>query len=293
MKIPILLFSIKTVNRLGRRFRGFGRWMAKMNPKLSETLRKIGLDIEPSAFMVGSFFSSLTYGVMIFLIGTLALLAKGDTEQLILPVLMGIVFWIMFFFLHMMYPSIIMKKIAAKESKDMLFALREIMMSVNSGVPLFDAMKNVASANYGYVSRDFQAVVTKIERGVPQREALRALALKSESEHLKRAVWQMVNALETGASMSSALPGIVDALESFLFREIKNYSSNLNFLLLIYMLVAAVVPSLGITFLVLLSAFSELGVDMATVLTLVVGSGVMQIAMIGYMSSTRPEIFGG
>jgi hypothetical protein len=103
----------------------------------------------------------------------------------------------------------------------------------------------------------------------------------------------MVNALETGASMSSALPGIVEALESFLFREIKNYSSNLNFILLIYMLVAAVVPSLGITFLVLLSAFSELGVDMKTVLSLVVGSGIMQIAMIGYMSSTRPEIFGG
>jgi len=143
------------------------------------------------------------------------------------------------------------------------------------------------------VSSDFGNVVKEIEAGSSEREALRDLALKTESEYLKRAVWQMVNALESGTSIGTALPSIVDSLENYLYREIKNYSANLNFLMLIYMMSAAVIPSLGITFLVLLSAFSDFGITLETVGMLVGISVVMQVILIGYMSSTRPEIFGG
>jgi hypothetical protein len=59
------------------------------------------------------------------------------------------------------------------------------------------------------------------------------------------------------------------------------------------MFAAAVVPSLGITFLVLLSAFSDFGVTIEAVMMLVAISVVIQIIMIGYMGATRPEIFGG
>jgi hypothetical protein len=103
----------------------------------------------------------------------------------------------------------------------------------------------------------------------------------------------MINALESGASMTTALPGIVDALESNTYRMIRSYSANLNFLMLVYMLIAAAIPSLGITFLVLLSAFSGMGVDIPKILGLIIGSAIGQIVMIGYMGSTRPQIFGG
>ena len=190
-------------------------------------------------------------------------------------------------------PTIILKKIAVKESRDLLFALREIMMTVKSGVPLFTAMRNVGGADYGYVSQDFRWVAQQIESGVSERDALKNLAIRTESEYLKRALWQVVNAMESGAAMGNALSGIVESAEEYIYRDIKNYTSNLNFLILIYMLVAVVVPSLGVTFLVLLSAFGSLGVSVESVLVLIVASALMQIAMIGYMSTTRPEIFGG
>ena len=44
---------------------------------------------------------------------------------------------------------------------------------------------------------------------------------------------------------------------------------------------------------VLLSAFSGLGVTFTTLVLLLGASVLMQAIMIGYMSSTRPEIFGG
>ncbi len=292
MKIPFLLFSFDSMRKNGRRFKNLGAFLAKLVPGLGSTLSKIEADIDPGSYAVGSLLSSFFYGIFFSAVGALSLTLRG-ADPLVPALLIGLTSWLMFFLVHMVYPGIVMKKIATKESKDLLFALREIMMDVNSGVPLFDSMKNVAGESYSYVSSDFEWVVKSIESGVPQRIALKNLALKSESEYMKRALWQMVNALESGASMGSTLPGIVESLEANAYREIKNYSSNLNFLMLIYMLAAAVVPSLGITFMVLLSAFSDLGVTVETILMLVGTSAVMQIIMIGYMTTTRPEIFGG
>lgn len=243
---------------------------------------------------MGSLISSFIYGLLIFAVALAATWFRGTVEQpLLLSVGMGLGMWLLFFLLHMIYPSILLKKIAIKESKDLLFALREIMMGVKSGVPLFSAIRNVGNADYGYISQDFRWVTEQIEGGVPEREALKTLAIKTESEYLKRAVWQIVNALESGSAMGSALTGIVESAEGYIYRDIKNYSSNLNFLILIYMLVAVVVPSLGVTFLVLLSAFGNIGVSVGSVLALIGISALAQIAMIGYMSATRPEVFGG
>lgn len=294
MKIPLLLVSFSTMNTLGRRFKGLGKTLLKLQPRLGATLTKIGIEVEPEAYVIGSLFSSLFYGIAFFAISLAALAVRVDVQDPVRTALpLGFAFWLVFFLLHLIHPTIILKKIAAKENKDLLFALREIVMNAESGVPLFDSMKNVGSGNYGYISQDFEWVTKQIESGVPERDALKSLALKTENEYMRRTVWQIVNALESGASLANALPGIVQSLENHIFREIKDYSSNLNFLMLIYMLSAAVVPSLGITFMVLLSAFSGLGVTLNTVAILVVVSSIMQLILIGFMSSTRPEVFGG
>ncbi|MBI5133357.1 MAG: hypothetical protein HZA83_01455 [Thaumarchaeota archaeon] len=57
------------------------------------------------------------------------------------------------------------------------------------------------------------------------------------------------------------------------------------------MLVAAAVPSLGVTFLVILSAFSGAGITKATLIGLMVAVGFVQIVIIGYANVTRPEVF--
>jgi len=292
-KIPVLLLSIDSVRRIGRRLQGLGSSLAKMSPKLGATLSKIDIDLTPEEYAVGSFVSSLTYGVLFFCIIMFALLIQGSVDKFPIALGSGLGIWLIFFMLHLTYPAIILKKVAMKENRDLLFALREVMIDVNSGIPLYWAVKNAAEAGYGYISKDFQGVIREIEQGQPEREALRHLALKTESEYLKRALWQMVNALESGASMGGAIAGIVKSVEEYIYRDIKNYSSNLNFLMLIYMFAAAVLPSLGVTFLVLLSAFSDLGVDVGSVSMLVMSSALIQLMMIGYMSTTRPEIFGG
>lgn len=293
-RVPILLLPEPFAKQAARKFR-LGTLPLPLFPNLAATLQKTRITIDAASYVSASVLSSLLYGALFFLIALIAFTFKPPTagDALTVSLLLGCVIALLFFVLHIYYPTIIMKKIAAKENKDLLFALREIIIDIDGGVPLFDSLKNVSRADYGYVSEDFEWAVRQIESGMPEREALKQLALKTESEYLKRAAWQMVNALESGAKMSDALEGIALAVENYLFREIKNYSTNLNFLLLIYMLGGVVAPSLGITFMILLSAFSGLGVTMDNVMILVGGASALQVIMIGYMASTRPELFGG
>jgi len=292
-RIPVMLLSSRDIERVGRRLKPVGRYVLLMQPGLKRVLPKIGYKLGPEEYCAASFLSSLIYGILLFAISFAATTAGGSEQPLQLALAAGIGMWAVALMLHLAYPNIILNKVSTKESKDLLFALREIIMGVDSGVPLFDSMRNVAGADYGYVSTAFGDVVRNIEGGMPEADALRTLALRTESEYLKRTVWQMVNALESGASMEAALLDTVESIEGYTYRDIKNYSSNLNFLLLLYMLVASVVPSLGITLMVLLSAFSGIGVDLTTIAVLVGFSTVAQAVMIGYMGSTRPELFGG
>lgn len=292
-KVPLLLISAKSMERTGRHFKALGKALLKIKPNLGTVLTKIGIEIEPEAYIIGSGLSAFVYGFLFFGLSFIALSIRETQEPLRIGLAIGLGFWAIFFLLHIMYPSILLKKIAAKEGKDLLFALREMIVNADSGVPLFESMKNVGNGNYGYVSSDFKWAVKQIEGGVPEREALKRLALKSENEDMRRAVWQTLNALESGTSMGIALPAVVQTLESQVYRNIRDYTANLNFLMLIYMLAAAVLPSLGITFLVLLSAFSGLGVTIETIGILVGISAIIQLIMIGYMRTTRPEIFGG
>lgn len=293
-RIPVMLLSARQMATVGRRLRPLGRAVVALQPGIRSVLPKIRYEVEPETYAAAALVSSFFYGLAFFAISFVITTLRGTVEQpLAMSLGLGIAVWLVFLLLHLIYPTIVLNKIATKESKDLLFALREIIMGVDSGVPLFDSIKNVSWADYGYVSAAFAEVIRDIEGGMSEVDALRQLALRSESEYLKRTLWQMVNTLEAGSSMGAALAGMVESIEGYTYREIRNYSTNLNFLLLIYMLAAAVVPSLGITLMVLLSAFSGLGVDITMIVLLVGCSMAVQIILIGYMRSTRPELFGG
>ena len=295
-KIPFLIFTPVEIKKIGIRFNSFGVFLSAFRPSLKKELVILGLDVELTHYMAASFFSAVVYGLLFFAFSFLLLALRGVSDTFVLLKLaaaVALLFTTLFFLLHLIYPTIIVKKIAAQEDKDLLYALREIMTEIEGGVPLFDSMKEVANGEYGVISLDFAYVISKVEGGMPMKEALRELAITTESEFLRRALWQMVTAMETGASMSSALPNVVDALENNLLSGIRHYSSNLTFLMLLYMLVAASVPSLGITFLVLLSAFGGIEVSTSTIGMLILFSIFGQLAMIGYMRNTRPTIFGG
>ena len=292
-RIPLHIFYFNKMSAF-KRFAALGKALRVFRKNIDNDLRSVGAGVDGDLYLTASFFSALLYGILFGILFFVLAFVIPDQRAAATKfgIGFGFILFFMFFFLHAIHPGIIKRKIAVRQNKDLLFALREIVMSVDSGVPLFDSMKGVSLANYGYVSRDLGKVVKKIESGVFERDALQTLAIESENEYLRRAAWQIVNALETGARVSSALAGITDVLEKQINREIKDYSSNLNFIMLIYMLIAAAIPSLGVTFMVLLSAFSGSGINQTTIYLVLGTSFFVQAMVLGYAATTRPAIFG-
>lgn len=291
-RVPFVLFSFQQMKGVGKRLEKIGRPLSLLRTTLQDDLFTLGTSIKAEWYAGGAFLSALLYGLMFGGLFYALLLLAGRDDVLFASVL-GLLLFVVAFVLHMFYPAILQRKISEQENRELLFALREIIMNIKSGMTLFQAMQQVARGSYGYVSEDFSEVVEDIEGGMFEREALKQMAIKTQSDYLKRAVWQMINAMDAGASVADVLEGIVDGLEKLLYRRIRSYSSNLNFIMLIYMLVAAAIPSLGVTFLILLSAFSGAGIDKSTVLGLMGVSFVAQLIIIGFAQSSRPALFGG
>lgn len=291
-RVPLLLFSFAQMETIGKRLERIGRPLSLLHTSLADELRALGAPVKPEWYAGASLLSAILYGVFtgLFFYAILNMVGKPDVP---LAGALGLLMLVLAFVLHMFYPAVLEGKITDAENRELLFALREIIMGVKSGMTLYQAMKEIATSNYGYVSEDFTDVIGNIDSGMFEREALKQIALKSESDYLKRAVWQIINAMDAGASVADSLSSIVDGLEKLLYRKISAYSANLNFIMLIYMMVAAAIPSLGVTFLVLLSAFSGAGVDQGTILGLLAVSFIGQIVIIGFAQSSRPALFGG
>ncbi|MFA5246785.1 MAG: type II secretion system F family protein [Candidatus Micrarchaeia archaeon] len=191
---------------------------------------------------------------------------------------------------YIYYPTIMLRKIAQMTDNELVFALRELSLQIESGVTLYNAMLNVAQGNYGYASRAFSVTVRDINNGVPEKKALERMALRSRSEYMKKIVWQLLTALDSGAPLNDTLKKIVDNLMVDRRQIVKDFSASLSFLVLMYMLVAAAIPSIGMTFLILLSTFSGIGLGEEAYLVILFGTFLGQIGLIGYINSTRPAV---
>jgi len=145
-RTPFMLLSYRSMDEAGRRMRPLGRVLNILRPNLSNELKSLGVRINPEYYRVGCLLSALIYGVLAFDIVLAGLMANPQMAMAMRIRYAGAVFlsfFSIFFTMHLFYPSIIVKKVAARSENDLLFALREIMLSVNSGIPLFDALKNV------------------------------------------------------------------------------------------------------------------------------------------------------
>jgi hypothetical protein len=98
-----------------------------------------------------------------------------------------------------------------------------------------------------------------------------------------------VNSLKSGADIGNTIKQIVDNLAEEQRVAIKKYGSQLNPLTLMYMIFAVIFPTLGITFLLVLSSFVGIGIDLQLVLIGIILFLVMfQFMIIGLIKSKRP-----
>lgn len=288
---PLVFVPLDVGEKIANRFRTIISKTLALFPMLKYDLRTLGIQ-EVEAYAASNIASSLIISVFFAVFISLMITNLKDAARAQPLALLSIVaiFFIMFIF-NMVYPGIRTRTMAVKIDRDLIFALKDMLLQVESGIPLYEAMLNIARSGYGGVSYEFDVAVKEISTGTPEAHALQKIALKTKSEFFKKALWQLISSLEKGARLGPALRSVLETLENYQYKTIKDYSATLNFVVLIYMLVSAAIPSLGITFFIVLSAFGGMGVNEQLIGGIIAGSLLLQLVLIGYVNSGRPAVY--
>ncbi len=287
-----MMFSIEAAKQMAKPFRGIGNLFLSIFPGVEYDLKSINADIRPEEYSFASAVSATVWGLIFGMLTYILLLTRGAAEQhYFVAIGVFLLFFMFAFILHMIYPGILSRKQADKIDRELLFALRDMLAQVKSGTPFYVALTTIAKSDYGTISEELSIAVKGISAGESEKTALERIVMTTKSEYLKRTIWQVLTALESGASMDAALKSAFDTLMNYQIQAIKNYSGNLNFIILFYMFFAAVLPSIGITLLVLLLSFTTASITDEIFYMVIIASVIVQLAIIGFVKSERPSLY--
>ncbi len=293
-RIPLMLFPLSSAQTLGPRFRGVGVKLVSFYPSVRYDLVNIGIRIKAEYYGAIAFFSAAVWALLISLFVGLLLSVSASTPaalKLLFPILAFFVVLLFFLVLHLAYPRMIGKGMAAKIDKELIFAMRDMLIQISSGIPLFTVIENIGNSSYENISEEFRIVSRKVKGGSPLLQELENMAIRTQSEYLKKITWQLVTAIRSGANLTTTLRSIVKLLVDYQFSLSKSFNAELNFIILIYLMAAAVLPTIGTTVLVIFSVFGLLGISPEVFAGIIALSFLGQLAIIGYVKLKRPSMF--
>jgi flagellar protein FlaJ len=206
----------------------------------------------------------------------------------------GVAFMIAGFiaFSQLAYPRVFVSKKEKDIEKNLIFALEDILIQLNSGIPLFDILTNISASNYGELSLEFKKAVKRIGAGEPEAEVLADIGKRNHSVFFKRTLWQISNGLNAGSDMSSIIRESIRTLNDEQLIQIQNYGNKLNPLIMMYMLISVIVPALSVSFMTIVA--SMMGLEKNLTIGMFVGLFVFvvffQIMFLGLIRSRRPSL---
>lgn len=256
-------------------------------PSLKKQLRIAKINQTPKEYIKDALkktmFLSLSLTIFIFLISDAL-----NIDLILLPV-----FFIIFSYLLFNFNMIAIKGKITKRQKeidrDVLFAGKYLLVKLNGGQPLLNAMVD-ASRSYGVASVYFKEIVREIELGKSLEQALDKAIEYNPSEKFKKILFQINNALKIGIDVTKFLESTLNEIAEQQLIEINRYGKKLNSITLFYMLLAVVLPSLGLTIAIVVASLAGINISMGLFFAILFFLAVIQIMFLMIYKSIRPNI---
>jgi flagellar protein FlaJ len=288
--VPFNFLPMPILLGISNKFIGIGARIAKAFPYLKVELKQAEMDFEAEEY--GAI--AVTLFILYFFLTTfifLLLALKFDPEKgIFLAPTIGAILSFLILIQVSMYPKIRVKKKVRDLESNLIFALRTMLVQIQSGVSLFDAMSVVAEGDYGAVSKEFRKAVEAINTGEFEEEALQKIAMNNPSPFFRRALWQLVNGMKAGADITDVMQELVSTMIKEESIGIRKYGSDLRLLSLMYMMIGVIIPALGITFLIVVSSFPQVQLEEWIYWILLIVVVVGQFMFLGIIKSKRPTL---
>lgn len=288
-KIPFTLADIEILKKKSKRFI---RFVSPKKSKIGGYLKNTGINVDKRQYLAICYRSFLLNLLSSTVITTSIMGILRIKYFFFFGLGMSLIFAGFVLFNQFNYPKIFSLNKERLIERNLIPVLQDMMVQLNSGVSIFRILVNIAESNYGEVSEEFKKIIKEINSGMSQVEAIEKYAKLNTSKYFRRVLWQISNAMRSGSDMGIVMREEINSLSEEQAIQIQSYGSKLNPLIVFYMLIAVVLPSLGITFLIIISSLLSVN---STVLKLVfimafIFVVFIQIMFLGIIKSRRPSL---
>lgn len=291
-KIPFSLVPFNTLKNISKWFSGIANKLIKYFPFIEQNMEYIQVEATAKEYLAMIIMNSIISFAAIFILLSVTLFFVKIENSLLISIIISIPIIIFLFAQQILYPKIRAGKKIVDVERNLLPALQDMLVQLNSGIPLFRVIVDISTKDYGEISKKFANAVNEINVGVPQIDVLEEMASKSSSLYLRKAIWQIVNGMKTGANTTIVLKEVISSLSEEQLIQVQRYASQLNPLVMFYMIITIILPSLGMTFLTVITSFIATSESLPK--TIFIGFYIVifffQIMFLGMIKSRRPTL---
>jgi Flp pilus assembly protein TadB len=288
MRLPF--FIPKAVSSLfSKPLSSFALYFSKMFPMLGPSLKASGAQIDGVSYVRVSLFNAMVIGLAFGLLFYFLSIRFNPDEIIMVwgSILTGLILFILYFSYLMLFPFWTLHRKAEQIDRNLLFAVRHLVVQTSAGVPLFDAVSS-ASSGYGEVSKEFSRVVTEVNGGKDLSVVLEASAQASPSAYYRRIMWQVANSARAGYATADILSDLMAYLTQDQATKLKKFGSELNVLSIFYLSMCIILPTFGLIFIIIMSSFSLILPNMQTLSLIVLFVALFNLVFLGMIKSRRP-----
>lgn len=254
---------------------------------LDSKLEQAGIEKTNEEFIKSILLSSLFITLTIFFIffGFSSLFKISLTSIILICIPL---YFLVFMYLRKL-PDLQIVKIKKQINQEIVFAGHFLIIEMQAGVPIYKALKACAR-NYKIIGKYFGEIVKKVDFGSSIDIALTEAITETPSPNLRKVLYQMLNSLKTGADIADSLNGIIDQITREQMIDVKEYGRKLNPLAMFYMIIAIILPSIGVIMLIIFSSFMSIKMSLVTLLAISGLIGFVQFMFYSLIKAQRPAV---
>lgn len=287
--IPFVPFKINIALKFSKSFFWISDKIIKTLPSLEKNLIEAEIPLKGREYISIAIFSSIYWFSLLFT--TLTIISSLFEKSFIQIIfIISLLVSLISFFYIIFYPNYKISKKNKDIERNLVFAIRHLYLEIKSGVPLFESIVSVSKENYGVISKEFEKCVKEISAGKDQISVFEELAIRTSHQTFKKVIWQITNAMKTGTDLGKILGIIATELTQEQKVKIRRYGSQLSPYALMYLMLTIIVPTLGITLLLILSSFSGLSIPQTFFYLILFVITIFQIMFLGMIKSQRPSV---
>ncbi|MEM0455914.1 MAG: type II secretion system F family protein, partial [Candidatus Anstonellales archaeon] len=225
---------------------------------LEKKLQILDYGMNSKAYINRALFLSFVYSVMTTIVLMAIIFLSGLTMvEMLIPlfVLIALLTFLLWYLVNIKEVDVRMELYRKAVDYEIGFLLKHMVVLLRAGIPPYNIFL-LTSRGYGKSSEIMERIARKIAAGIPVSKALREEAEDVPSNYMKFVLLQIASAIDSGADLAKILEELEKQITNEKVNEYRRFGYRLNPLMLMYMLIAIIIPTLMLPIMIIILSFT-------------------------------------